>query len=372
MLTPEESTVSLRWIIPFMRITGESPEALPLLQREGIAVQDLANPEARIRHAALMELLGDAVRRTGDPLLGLRAAERVEAGDFETLGYACRSCANVREAIACAGRYMYLMHGAQETHLHEDGELAIWELRVTDNVEQLPAANDFALASAVWLTRHFSGERNVLREVHFRHKVATDEAEYARAFDGATIKLGMPHNALVFVRSHLDAPMLLAHPGLSTAFQQHGDAILARVRRTETVRSRVRKIFIEHLAADDVRLVATARRMAMSVGTLRRRLSEEGTTHRALLDDVRRELASAFLRDLTLSMNEVAFLLGFSHVTAFYKAYSRWSPEQTPFEFRSASQLALGTHVRRFPRGRSSQQARPVAYAERRAGLSAH
>ena len=96
-----------------------------------------------------------------------------------------------------------------------------------------------------------------------------------------------------------------------------------------------------HLAAGDVSMADMARRTAMSVATLRRRLAEEGTSHSQLLDDVRRELAERYLSDRSLAISEVAFLLGFSHVTAFYKAFRRWSRGPTPAAFRAQSLAAL-------------------------------
>ncbi len=321
-----------------MRITGADPQQVEVFAREGIGLRDFADPDTRIRHSAAMELIERAVARVGDPSLGLRAGEQLEAGDLDVLEYATRSCANLREAIHCTSRYMYLMHTAQEALLFEDGERAIWELRITDHVPQPPAANDFALAAACSYARRYTGQRNVLREVHFRHPVATDEARYARFFDGATIKLGAPHNALVFARHHLDSPMSHANPGLQAAFEMHASAMLERLRRSEGVVGRVRQLLVEQLRAGDVSMSTVARRLAMSVATLRRRLSEDGTSHSELLDEVRRELAKKYLADMSLAISEVAFLLGFSHVTAFYKAFRRWSNGATPAEFRAQHQ----------------------------------
>jgi AraC-like DNA-binding protein len=334
----QEATVSLRWVIPFMRVTGASPTDIQILQREGITLKDFANPDTRIRHRAIMELLEATVARVGDPTLGLRAGERFESGDFDALEYAARSCATLRDAILCGARYMYLMHGAQESRLVEEGEFSSWELRVTDDVPQPPAANDFALTSAVSFARRYTAQRNVLREVHFRHTVPTSMSEYARVFDGAEIKLGMRHNALVFVSEHLDAPMSHAHAGLQAAFELHASTMLERLRRADGIGGRVRQLLIEQLRAGDVSMATVARRLAMSVATLRRRLGDEKTSHSEILDDVRRELAEKYLADMSLAISEVAFLLGFSHVTAFYKAFRRWSQGVTPAEFRAQAQ----------------------------------
>jgi AraC-like DNA-binding protein len=71
----------------------------------------------------------------------------------------------------------------------------------------------------------------------------------------------------------------------------------------------------------------------MSVRTLNRGLAAEGTTYREVLEQIRRELASRHLANAQSSIGEVAFLLGFSELSAFHRAFKRWTG-QTPAEFR--------------------------------------
>ncbi|HEY6878895.1 MAG TPA: AraC family transcriptional regulator ligand-binding domain-containing protein, partial [Polyangiales bacterium] len=283
-------------------------------------------------------LLAATVQRFGDPLLGLKAGERWEPGDFDALEYASRSCATLRDAIYCGGRYMYLMHGAQEAVLIEENDRATLELRISDSVVQLPAANDFVLTSVVMYGRRYTGTTGGLKEVHFRHAEPTSVSDYDRIFMGAEIHMNARNNALVFHRGHLDTPMALAHAGLQAAFDLHASMMLERLKRAEGIAGRVRHMLVEQLRAGDVSMTTVARQLAMSVATLRRRLSDEGTSHSDLLDDVRRELAEKYLADMSLAISEVAFLLGFSHVTAFYKAFRRWSQGTTPAEFRAQTQ----------------------------------
>ena len=80
--------------------------------------------------------------------------------------------------------------------------------------------------------------------------------------------------------------------------------------------------------------VTTARRLKMSVRTLNRALAGEGLTYRRLLDQLRHDLAREYLRDQRTSVGEVAFRLGFSEVSAFSRAYKRWSGE-TPIQTRA-------------------------------------
>ena len=77
----------------------------------------------------------------------------------------------------------------------------------------------------------------------------------------------------------------------------------------------------------------------MSVRTLNRTLAGEGTNYRRLLDQLRHELASRHLANPQISIGEVAFLLGFSELSAFYRAFKRWSG-RTPAEFRQGVRTA--------------------------------
>lgn len=332
-----ESTISLRWVIPFLRVTGGSPAQLLSLV-PGIELKDFVNPDTRVSHRTMMELLSGTVERLGNPGLGLLAGEHVEAGDFEPFEYAYRSCANLREASMCAVRNIYLLHGAHQPRLVEHGDLASWELHSTDDVVQIPAANDFVLASAVALARRYAGKRDALREVHLVHSTPTDEAGYARVFGRATVKFGMPRNALVFDRAHLDTPMSLAHTGLQAAFELRASAMLELIKRSEGLEGRVRRLMAGGISTGDVSLTSTAQRLGMSVATLRRRLAEQGTSHSQILGELRRELAARYLTEGSLPISEVAFLLGFAHVTAFYKAFGRWGLGPTPGAFRSQTQ----------------------------------
>jgi AraC-like DNA-binding protein len=71
----------------------------------------------------------------------------------------------------------------------------------------------------------------------------------------------------------------------------------------------------------------------MSPRTLGRRLQEQGTTLKALLDDTRRRLALEYLRNRAHTLTEIAFLLGYSELSAFNRAFRRWTGS-TPMQYR--------------------------------------
>ncbi|PXC05881.1 AraC family transcriptional regulator, partial [Pseudomonas aeruginosa] len=78
-----------------------------------------------------------------------------------------------------------------------------------------------------------------------------------------------------------------------------------------------------------------AARLKLPTWTLRRKLAEEGTQFRSILNDTRRDLAMVYIRETDLAFGEIAYLLGFASAEAFQRAFKRWSG-QTPGEFRRA------------------------------------
>jgi AraC-like DNA-binding protein len=73
----------------------------------------------------------------------------------------------------------------------------------------------------------------------------------------------------------------------------------------------------------------------MSPRTLQRHLSEEGTGFSELLDALRHELALEYVRDMQRPLGEVAYLLGYSELSAFLRAFKRWTGK-TPSDLRGA------------------------------------
>jgi AraC-like DNA-binding protein len=95
----------------------------------------------------------------------------------------------------------------------------------------------------------------------------------------------------------------------------------------------VRDLVARHLASGHVTMAWASKQLGMSVSTLRRHLDGENTTFRDIVDAVRREIAERQLSRGLAGVSELAFVLGFSSVSAFHRAFKRWRGE-APTEFR--------------------------------------
>ena len=140
----------------------------------------------------------------------------------------------------------------------------------------------------------------------------------------------------------LALPVSAADPYLLAVLEQHADEALGRqAQARDGLRERVGRLLTQDLP----RGVPTARQVASALGmserTFARRLQAEDTSFRALVDDVRREMARSYLSDPELSLAQVAYLIGYGDQSAFSNSFRRWTG-QSPRRFRSQRWAAAG------------------------------
>ncbi len=328
-----EQTLSVRLIWPLVRLGGCDPWLTQQLEQQGLSLRDLTDSEARAPHGALTQLLQEAITRNGDETVGLRAGRAYQRGDLEALEQHASTAPTLGRAIQCMSRYQRLMHGSLHVDLVERGDLAIWNMRIQET-QLPPAVNDYALALAATFARSHTEVPEPVLEVHVEHGPVSYAEEYKRTF-GGPVRFNMPQNALVFRRGYLEAAMRQANAALHAACELSAQAQLERLAQRSGVSGKVRELVTSQLRSGDTRMSTVADTLAMSVATLRRRLDDEGTSHTEILDEVRHALAKTYLRDPHLAISEIAFMLGFAHVAAFYKAFRRWTSGSTPANFRA-------------------------------------
>lgn len=106
---------------------------------------------------------------------------------------------------------------------------------------------------------------------------------------------------------------------------EKADALLRDLEAQDTVRGRVEALLMAMLHSGEADIETIAGKMGISRQTLFRRLKAAGVTFAAVLDGLRRQLALHYLNGRKVSVNETAYLLGFSEPAAFSRAFKRWT-----------------------------------------------
>ena len=133
-------------------------------------------------------------------------------------------------------------------------------------------------------------------------------------------------------------PLPGADAALSAIVRRRLEQVLpdALLPTSASLGARVRRMLVEDLGQTTLTADSVAKTLAMSRRTLTRRLGEEGTSFRAIMDDVRAELSRALLQDRSLSIADVAFFLQYSEPAAFHRSFRRWTG-QTPQNYRGSN-----------------------------------
>jgi AraC-like DNA-binding protein len=325
---------SARLVVPFVRALRKYPGFPPALL-ESLAALD---PDTRLPIDHVHELLRGAVALTNDPDLGLKAAREITLGDHGALEYAARSASTWGEAYGVVGRYLRLVNDTLSFALRIEGERAYIQL---DNQVSLPrTAADFQSGAFYVSASYFRDPAPAGLETWFRHAQPADLSEYQQTFKGSALRFDAPFDGFALPTGYVTQPVPSADPKLHALLRKHAEALLDELPRAHSATSSVRDVIAKQLSGGTPSLAFVARQLAMSPRTLTRKLEHEHTTFKALLDDLRSRQALRYVGATDLAFSEVAFLLGFSQVAAFHRAFKRWT-RQTPLEYRRGQRIVL-------------------------------
>jgi AraC-like DNA-binding protein len=304
----------------------------PLRRLPGLRGRNLDDPDTRVPDAAASEAWQLATEITGDEALGLHMAQSIEEGAVDLLEYAFRSSGTLRLALEQLARYGRVMSDRAAATVAAEGDA----LAVLWDGQLVRQRVDFALAFVVRLAREATGADIGPSEVHLAYLPPADQVEY-REFFGTAPVFNAPANRMVFAPEAANRPFVTADPALARVLRRRLDKLLTQVPRADdSIVSHVRRALVESLAQGQPTAAAVGRAVGMSERTLHRRLRDERTTFRRLLDQVRGDLAAAMLQQQAVGIAEIAFILGYSEPAAFHRSFRRWTG-QTPLTFRRGS-----------------------------------
>lgn len=317
-------------LIVALRARGVDP--LELLAAAQFNPAQLADPEAEVPTFVQQRLWHEMARLTEDHAFGLHLSEELQPQDFGGLGFAVRSSATLGEGYGRIARYLRVVHPEAALSVLESGSRALVR-HVPPTAAPPPRhAAEFTLGVLNQIGRREAGPKFHLREVRFRHAQPERVEEHARVF-ACPVRFEQPHDELELDREVLALPFERAEPVLCEVLDRHLQELVARLPSNKSFLDRVRAALVEELRDGEPTLERLADRLHTSERSLQRHLQREGSSLQALLAEVRTSLAIRYLTEQRESIAEVAFLLGFSEVSTFHRAFKRWTGV-TPSAYR--------------------------------------
>ncbi|MDP9504740.1 AraC family transcriptional regulator [Pseudomonas protegens] len=321
-------------LVDAVRSHGLDPT--PLLEQYALDAARLGEAGARLSIPRYMRLGHGAIQLTGDPALGLRMGRLSRLSQMGLAGVTAAQAPTVREAARCLTRFeaLYGSNYRGQSSFHEDANGA-W-LRFY-SISPYNAYNRFVVDSIMsgWLQQLSSLCGQAIHAEQIDIQFERPDYHDAYALLGPTpIQFGAEQNQLRLSQANLALRNPEHCPSTWRHLVQLCERELEQLTRTRSLRERIIQLLGPLLnGGREPDLEEVAMRLKLPTWTLRRKLAEEGTQFRAILNDTRRDLAMTYIRDTELAFGEIAYLLGFASAEAFQRAFKRWNG-QTPGEFR--------------------------------------
>jgi AraC-like DNA-binding protein len=318
------ATVFARSVRKIAEAVTPRGNARHLLRAVGLDRQALRDPALRIPYADMMMLSELAARMTRDVAFGLHVGEKVEQHSYGIVGYSVVSSANLGEALRTLERYLPIWTNVGAFKLDREGSVAHFQWKYSNGSLPEPRHDvELTMATVARFDRFSAGVAWKPREVWFAHAKPKDVSEHARIFR-APVRFGMPANALLLDSSLLNLPLTGANPVAHQVITEAAEQLLALDPGSANLTQSVLSFIRQRLCSGDFGLQDASRHLGLSRRTLQRKLRQESSSHRLLVEQARRDLARCLLLSSEATSTEAAYALGFSDPTAFHHAFQRW------------------------------------------------
>lgn len=305
-------------------------ERAELLEGTSLANTGIDNIGARVEDRDFNRLAQNALQLTQNQALGIQMGMRMNLGAHAVLGQAFMTCRNLAEAIELFLKYHHLLSANLNVNFEDDGDNCA--LAVLEGPGELP--QHFAQES------FFAAVLNTVRgllnmpDLQVRLELPYAEPQHAELYIevfGDDVRFEAVQGRVIFPSDLMQAQLPSSNPALRALYEQECARLLADLEEEDSVAQQTLRL-LRKLEGQYPQMPTVARMLNFSARTYRRRLQQEEESFQDLLDKVRAEHATHYLKNTRLPLSTIAYMIGFNDASNFRRAYYKWtgnSPRDT-------------------------------------------
>ena len=308
-------------------------DAAALFQEAGLSVAQLEDADHRWPSEQVNRLWALAAKRSGNPAVALANPHLARPDHYGVVGYAMMSSPDLLIGLERLIRYLCIVSDAAVIRL-DRARAGRW-VRLDFYGGECPVPRqryEYALLTLLTFCRWMLGSTLKPVTAAFSFPAPALMAPYDDAFS-CPFEFEADFNAFLISDADLATKLLTAAPQLAELHERIAGFALLKLSLPETTH-RARDAVARRLQDGTPLRSTIAADIGLSDQTLRRRLTDEGTSYAQLVEDTRRELAQHHLTELRTPISEIAYLLGYSDQSTFFRASLRWFGE-SPSEYRA-------------------------------------
>jgi AraC-like DNA-binding protein len=321
--------------LAYVRAKAEGIDVAPLLKKSGLMLQQMNDAKARVKVGDQISFLNLIANALQDEFLGFHLAVPCDPREIGLLYYVAATSGTLIEALQRTARYSSIVNEgvAIKCNSGKKIEMAFNYVGVSRHLDRHQI--EFFVTMLVRVCRTLTGKR-LLPNVRLSHHRNAMDSEF-QDFFGSRVEFGAAADVVTFPASTRDQPVVSADPYLNDILVAYCDEAMAHDKnKVVSFRSTVETLIAQLLPHGNVRANEIARRLGLSPRSFARRLAAEHASYSEVLKSLRLHLADRFLADDSLSISQIAWLLGYQEVSAFTHAYKRQTGK-SPRETRAGS-----------------------------------
>lgn len=296
------------------------------LQDVDLNLCDISEDENTVPLRTFARFFELAAEKADSKTLGMDLAANLDPGATGVHGYAAMHAPTVRDSIITLARYSRLLTSLSASEYAEREGVGVGTWSFSGGQTHMRQYSEFVAARLVYRLRLALGDSWVPFFFDLEHSEPENMGPFLKVF-GPQLRFNQPLNRIGVKVEDLDREMPLSDPRLWRLLMELGEGLLVDSKTELDMAQRVRREILESLPHDVVTVDSVAKRLGKSVRSLQRDLDGVGTNFAVILDGTRVELAERYLGSTDLNITQIAYLLGFSELSAFTRATNRWFGE---------------------------------------------
>jgi AraC-like DNA-binding protein len=284
------------------------------------------SPTLKLKLSSFCRLFEESARQTSDENFGLWFGNQFQPRDLGMWGYAAVSSPTLGSALEGLVRLFRFHQESSMMGLRADTNGLVrlnYQIVAPDIVERRQDA-ELSLGMFLNVIREACGAQWSPEEVHFEHPKPLSAKEHEKAF-GAPVYFSQSSNALLFRPEILNSPMPARDLRLLAVMQTCLENMGSREVHEDLLLDGVRSAIRIRLPEGYPSLKQIADELRAPLAVIHENLRDSGQSYKDMVEEVRRELALSYIKQRHLPFSEIALLLGYSELSAFSRAFHRWT-----------------------------------------------
>ncbi|MGV6805132.1 MAG: AraC family transcriptional regulator ligand-binding domain-containing protein [Ruegeria sp.] len=330
----------IRLLVSELERRTQNPDTVAkTLERSGLSLQDIQPPAKLYSARTEAQFIRNACDVLDDRTFGAKAGLEFRSTSSLT-AYISKYSRDLKQVLENTVRFHRLIDPAIAFGIRVSGNSASVEANWKDpSYSRFHRRTEFLMFGAISRLRVLTGVQINPIEMRFQHRVGKRENSYAK-IAGFPVLFGAEKLEILLPLSALDIPVPSYDPSLREHLLEYGERLLADSERPkQSLRAQVEGLITRSLPGAVIRAEDAAKDLGMSARTFARRLHDEGTCFREIVDDLRCDLAQTFLKN-EMGLAEISYSLGYADQAAFSTAFKRWTG-QAPSAYRNRVEYAV-------------------------------